>query len=48
MVTEQKQTNYHFAPLNGEQMKALKKAEDKLNMETGKEIIVLAYEKEKS
>lgn len=47
MNAEKDRHNYNFAPLSEQQMEALRKAEEKLNMEAGKEIIVLAYEKEK-
>lgn len=38
---------YHFAPLTGTQLKSLMDAERQINMEAGKEIIILAFEKDK-
>jgi len=47
LATNKSQNNYHFAALDSEQMEALRKIEAKLKIETGKEIVILAYEKDK-
>lgn len=47
MVTEENRTDFTFAPLKNTQLETIKELESKINMETGEEIILLAYRKKK-
>jgi|GEM_PF-4954018 len=45
MKDKQTDISYHFADLSQSQLHKLQEIENMINMETGKEIIILAYSK---